>query len=147
MSLLSTELSILLIVTISAAGIVGGAVYTVTNNVSNDIENKGDTVSKSINEDIQIINDIGSGFMYDSGSNKLRIYVRNTGDSVIDKDSITLFVNGRITQIDSIDPENDNQIIREDEYALIKATVDVSGRTYVKVSTDDGAESNAQFYE
>lgn len=100
MASVSISHAIVFIASIVIAASVAGVLTTEVERVSQSIDEHGGDLSESIRTDIEIINDAGSSnCCFDSGTNNITLFVKNTGslDLPTDPDQIDVFVNGAYT--------------------------------------------------
>lgn len=100
MASVSVSHLIIFIAAMLVAASVAGMLTNTVNDISNAIEEQGFSTSDDIRSDITIINDPGNG-TYDSTSNEVTLYVKNTGRTELATNSgnIDLFVNGVFTPV------------------------------------------------
>ena len=87
---------ILFIASIVVAASVAGVLVDTVNGVSSALDDRGADLAKEIRTDIEIISDPQSG-VYDSGTNNLTLYVKNTGLRKLPADEVVVdvLVDGR----------------------------------------------------
>lgn len=100
MASVSVSHAIIFIASIVVAASVAGVLTSEVDRVSQAIDAHGGDLSDSIRTDIEIINDAGSSnCCFDSDTNNITLYVKNTGSRTIptDPDLLDVFVNGTYT--------------------------------------------------
>lgn len=134
----SIESLLLLVATLAVAGMVTGIIINISGDVSSTItETTGGEVDQ-VNANIEIVSDIGSSGVYDSGTNTLTLLVQNTGERELERDEILIQVDGKYVDIDSFEVIDDSVWV-ENNIARITATTEISGenRVTVYVQGDD----------
>ena len=75
---------ILFIASLLVAASVAGVLTDEVGRLSEAINDQGIDASESVRTDVEIISDSGSGNIYDSNTNNVTLYVKNTGSTRLD---------------------------------------------------------------
>lgn len=97
MASVSISHAIIFIASIVIAASVAGVLTNEVDRVSQAIDDQGVDLSEKIRSDIEVINDAGSSdCCYDTATNNITLYVKNTGSRALpaEGDLIDVFVNG-----------------------------------------------------
>ena len=97
MASVSASHLILFIASMMIAASVAGVFTNSIGQLSGAISEQGVDVSSEVRTDVEIISDSGSGAIYDSGSDTITLYVKNTGSEQLSVDPgvMDIFVNGQ----------------------------------------------------
>lgn len=97
MASVSASHLILFIASMMIAASVAGVFTNSIGQLSGAISEQGVDVSSDVRTDVEIISDSGSDAIYDSGSDTVTLYVKNTGseDLAADAGQMDIFVNGQ----------------------------------------------------
>lgn len=97
MASVSASHLILFIASMMIAASVAGVFTNSIGQLSGAISEQGVDVSSEVRTDVEIISDSGSNAIYDSGSDTITLYVKNTGseDLAADAGQMDIFVNGQ----------------------------------------------------
>lgn len=97
MASVSASHLILFIASMMIAASVAGVFTDSIGQLSGAISEQGLDVSSDVRSDIEIISDSGSDAIYDSGTDTITLYVKNTGseDLAADAGQMDIFVNGQ----------------------------------------------------
>ncbi|MFC7177018.1 fla cluster protein flaG [Halosegnis marinus] len=118
----SVSTLVIFIAAVSIAAGVSGAMVTTVGGISDSLDDRGADVARSIDTDVEIISDPGSGAVYD-GSDTVTLLVKNTGDRTIETEGtgIEVLVDGRYTTPDSVEVLGGDTAWREG--AVVRVTV------------------------
>lgn len=114
---------LLLVAAIIVATTVGTTIIGISFTGSDIIKSQGNNVVEDISSDITIVNDLSnSEFTYDSSSDKITLFLKNTGSKEINLNSIIVLVNGDPTSLNStkIISGNSNNIWEEGEVVEVE---------------------------
>ena len=103
MSGVSVSHLVIFIASIVVAAGVAGTLVTQVDRVSTSIADQSEDVEEQIDTDIRIISDTGSpDTIYDSGSDTLTLYVKNTGDTEpqLERTDIDVLIEGSFNSPD-----------------------------------------------
>lgn len=146
MSGVSASHLVIFIASIVVAAGVAGTLVTQVDRVSTSIVSQNEDVEERIDADIRIISDTGSpDSIYDSGTDNLTLYVKNTGGTELTPNagSIDVLVEGSFNSPDivsRVDGQND----RWPPGTVLEVTVegiDISGDTRVTVSVRENEDT------
>lgn len=84
---------IIFIAAIAIAVVVAGAMSMATQNFVGSLQDKGERKSLELASDVSILND-PVNMVYDTGTNVLTLYVKNTGSVTLATDQVEVYVNG-----------------------------------------------------
>ncbi|MCD6503682.1 MAG: flagellar protein G [Thermoplasmata archaeon] len=143
----SATKSIFFIASVIVAVVLSGVFTGVTYKLSSDIDMRGTMLSDVLKSDIEIIND-PENVPYNSTTNELIIYVKNTGKSILSTSDLTIIIDGFVV------PEGNFSIEILGEYTawspgiVIKITIIESlssGDHKIKVVLDNGVYDEMYF--
>ena len=146
MSGVSASHLVIFIASIVVAAGVAGTLVTQVDRVSTSIVSQNEDVEERIDTDIRIISDTGQpDSIYDSGTDNLTLYVKNTGGTELTPDtgSIDVLIEGSFNSPDTVS-RVDGQNDRWPPGTVIEVTVegiDISGDTRVTVSVRENEDT------
>ena len=108
MSGVSVSHLVLFIASLVVAAGVAGTLVTEVDRVSQSVSQHGDEVSETIETDIEVISDSGSGAIYNSSGNEnVTVLVKNTGSRTLaaDPGSVDVLVDGVFIPPDDVTVE------------------------------------------
>jgi flagellar protein FlaG len=144
----ATHLVIFIASIVVAAG-VAGTLVTQVDRVSDSITDQTEGVEDQIDTDIQIISDTGDpGSIYNSSSDELSLYVKNTGETElqIERDTIGVLIEGQFKEPSNVTRVNDDSV-RWPSGSVVEITVnsvDIAGDTRITVAVN-GNEDTIRF--
>jgi flagellar protein FlaG len=146
MSSVSASHLVIFIASIVVAAGVAGTLVTQVDRVSTSIVNQNEDVEERIDTDIRIISDTGQpDSIYDSGTNNLTLYVKNTGGTElnIQQDDIDVLVDGSFNSPDTVSRVDDTTD-RWPPGTVVEVTVNgitISGDTRATVSVRENEDT------
>ena len=145
MSSVSASHLVIFIASIVVAAGVAGTLVTQVDRVSTSIVNQNEDVEERIDTDIRIISDTGQpDSIYDSGTNNLTLYVKNTGGTElnIQQDDIDVLVDGSFNSPDTVSRVDDTTD-RWPPGTVVEVTVNgiTSGDTRATVSVRENEDT------
>lgn len=147
MSSVSASHLVIFIASIVVAAGVAGTLVTQVDRVSTSIVNQNEDVEERIDTDIRIISDTGQpDSIYDSGTNNLTLYVKNTGGTELTPEagSIDLLVDGSFISGKTVTRVNANNPDRWPPGTVVEVTVNgitISGDTRATVSVRENEDT------
>ena len=147
MSGVSASHLIIFIASIVVAAGVAGTLVTQVDRVSTSITDQSEGVEEQIDTDIRIISDTGEpGSIYDSGSEELTLYVKNTGETELhtERDALDVLIEGSFNEPDSVDRVGDTDSELWSPGTVVEVTVggvDISGDTRITVSVRENEDT------
>lgn len=84
---------ILFIAAVAAAGIAGVAIAGVIGNMALELQDRGNTMADALGTDVAIVND-PANVPYDSTSNNLTLYIKNTGSHTLTAPNLMILIDG-----------------------------------------------------
>ena len=146
MSGVSASHLIIFIASIVVAAGVAGTLVTQVDRVSTSITDQSEGIEERIDTDIRIISDTGEpGSIYDSGSDELTLYVKNTGETELhtERNELDVLIEGSFnepTGVDRVDGPTD----RWPPGTVVEVTVGdvgISGDTRITVSVRENEDT------
>jgi len=145
MSGVSASHLIIFVASIVVAAGVAGTLVTQVDRVSTSITDQSEGIEEQIDTDIRIISDTGEpGSIYDSGSNTLTLYVKNTGETDLhtERDDVDVLIEGSFepSEVDRVGETTD----RWPPGTVVEVTVegvDINGDTRVTVSVRENEDT------
>lgn len=109
MSGVSASHLVIFIASIVVAAGVAGTLVTQVDRVSTSIVSQNEDVEERIDTDIRIISDTGSDAIYDSGTDNLTLYVKNTGGTELNvqEDDVDVLIEGSFNSPDTVSRVDD----------------------------------------
>ena len=147
MSGVSASHLVIFIASIVVAAGVAGTLVTQVDRVSTSIADQSEDVEEQIDTDIRIISDTGSpDTIYDSGSDTLTLYVKNTGDTEpqLERTDIDVLIEGSFNSPDVQRVDDNDETGVWLPGTVIEVTVgdvDISGDTRVTVSVHENEDT------
>jgi flagellar protein FlaG len=141
----ATHLVIFIASIVVAAG-VAGTLVTQVDRVSDSITDQTEGVEDQIDTDIQIISDTGDpGSIYNSSSDELSLYVKNTGETElqIERDTIGVLIEGQFKEPSNVTRVNDDSV-RWPSGSVVEITVnsvDIAGDTRITVAVNGNEDT------
>ena len=147
MSGVSASHLIIFIASIVVAAGVAGTLVTQVDRVSTSITDQSEGIEEQIDTDIRIISDTGSSEIYDSGSDNLTLYVKNTGETELhtERDDLDVLIEGSFNEPDDVE-RVDETTDRWPPGTVVEVTVSgptptPSGETRVTVSVRENEDT------
>ena len=147
MSGVSASHLVIFIASIVVAAGVAGTLVTQVDRVSTSIADQSEDVEEQIDTDIRIISDTGSpDTIYDSGSDTLTLYVKNTGDTEpqLERTDIDVLIEGSFNSPDVQRVDDNDETGVWLPGTVIEVTVgdvDISDDTRVTVSVHENEDT------
>lgn len=91
---------VMFIAAIALAGVVAAGLSQTVGSMALEVDDRGQAMADAISTDLAIVND-PENVPYDSGTNTLTIYVKNTGSRKLVEEELTLLVDGQHETFDA----------------------------------------------
>lgn len=91
---------VMFIAAVAVAGLAAAGLSKAVGQMATEIDNRGDTLADAIGSDVAIVND-PENVPYDSGTNTLTIYLKNTGSKTLVDEELMLLVDGQHETFDA----------------------------------------------
>ena len=147
MSGVSASHLIIFIASIVVAAGVAGTLVTQVDRVSTSITDQSEGVEERIDTDIRIVSDTGTpDSIYDAESDKLTLYVKNTGGTElsVSEGAVDVLVEGSFNSPASVERVDDPDSDRWMPGSTVEVTltdVDIGGDTRVTVSVHENEDT------
>ncbi len=147
MSGVSASHLVIFIASIVVAAGVAGTLVTQVDRVSTSITDQSDGIETQIDTDIQIISDAGNPeSIYDTQTDNLTIYIKNTGESelYLGQDTIDVLIEGQFTEPTEIVRTDNEEMDSWPPGTAVEVTVEsvaLDGDTRVTVVVNENSDT------